>query len=79
MAGFSGPVSIAGAAALQNAEILAGIVLSQLTAPGTPVEISDAAIDADLIISVGQGEYLTHPKTFAAFNSLAQPVLCIRS
>lgn len=189
MAGSSGPVSIAGVAALQNAEVLAGIVLSQLTAPGTPVvygatsapldmktaisavgapetaqlaslairmahfyhlpgrtggsltdaqlpdaqalaegtlllttaiqnganyimhscgqmgsflslsyekwlmdeevcanvlkslilvEISDEAIDADLIISVGQGEYLTHPKTFAAFKSLSQPSLFSR-
>lgn len=37
MAGSSGPVTLAGVLALQNAEILAGIVLSQLVRPGTPV------------------------------------------
>lgn len=190
MAGSSGPVSMAGVAALQNAEILAGIVLAQLTAPGapvvygatsapldmktavaavgapetvqlamltarmahfyrlpcrtggsltdaqvpdaqalaegalilasavgsganfilhscgqigsflslsfekwlideevsahvlkslTPVKISEAAIDADFIVSVGQGEYLTHPKTLATFRSLSQPSLFSRS
>jgi len=37
MAGSSGPVTLAGVLTLQNAEILAGIVLSQLVNPGTPV------------------------------------------
>ena len=37
MAGSSGPVTLAGVLALQNAEILAGIVLSQLVRPGAPV------------------------------------------
>ena len=37
MAGASGPVSVPGLLALQNAEILAGITLSQLVNPGTPV------------------------------------------
>lgn len=37
MAGSSGPVTLAGTLALQNAEILAGIVLSQLIHPGAPV------------------------------------------
>ena len=37
MAGSSGPVKFGGLLALQNAEILAGIVLSQLVRPGVPV------------------------------------------
>ncbi len=37
MAGASGPVTLAGVLALQNAEILAGITLAQLVNPGTPV------------------------------------------
>ena len=37
MAGSSGPVTLAGVLALQNAEILAGITLAQLVYPGAPV------------------------------------------
>ena len=37
MAGVSGPVTIAGAAAVGNAEILAGIVVNQLLEPGRPL------------------------------------------
>ncbi|BBO70547.1 trimethylamine methyltransferase [Desulfosarcina alkanivorans] len=37
MAGSSGPVTLSGVLALQNAEILAGITLAQLVNPGTPV------------------------------------------
>ena len=37
MAGVSGPVTIAGSAAVGNAEILAGIVVNQLLEPGRPV------------------------------------------
>lgn len=37
MAGSSGPVTLAGVLALQNAEILAGVVLSQLVRPSVPV------------------------------------------
>jgi trimethylamine---corrinoid protein Co-methyltransferase len=36
MAGVSGPVTLAGAAAVGNAEILAGIVVNQLLEPGRP-------------------------------------------
>jgi trimethylamine---corrinoid protein Co-methyltransferase len=36
MAGASGPVSLAGTAAVGNAEILAGIVINQLLEPGRP-------------------------------------------
>jgi len=37
LAGAMGPVTLAGALCLQNAEALAGIVLCQLVRPGTPV------------------------------------------
>jgi len=37
MAGASGPVTLAGSAAVGNAEILAGIVVNQLLEPGRPV------------------------------------------
>jgi len=37
MAGTTGPVTLPGLLALQNAEILAGVALSQLVNPGTPV------------------------------------------
>ena len=37
MAGSSGPVTFAGNIALYNAEVLAGIALSQMVRPGTPV------------------------------------------
>ena len=36
MAGVSGPVTLAGAGAVGNAEILAGIVINQLLEPGRP-------------------------------------------
>lgn len=37
VAGASAPVTLAGALALNNAEVLSGIVLAQLVRPGTPV------------------------------------------
>ena len=37
MAGSSGPVTLSGVLALQNAEILAGVTLAQLVNPGAPV------------------------------------------
>lgn len=37
LAGSTGPITLAGTLALQNAETLAGIVLTQLLNPGTPV------------------------------------------
>lgn len=37
MAGSSGPITLPGVIALQNAEILAGITLAQLVRPGAPV------------------------------------------
>ncbi|MEW6263480.1 MAG: trimethylamine methyltransferase family protein [Thermodesulfobacteriota bacterium] len=48
MAGVSGPVSLLGTAALMNAEILAGVVLTQLANPGAPVVYVPGATVADL-------------------------------
>lgn len=46
--GATGPVTIAGALALANAEMLAGIVLAQLIRPGLPILYGNAAGSADL-------------------------------
>jgi trimethylamine---corrinoid protein Co-methyltransferase len=48
MAGTSGPVQITGLLALQNAEILAGITLTQLINPGTPVIYGTASSITDM-------------------------------
>jgi trimethylamine--corrinoid protein Co-methyltransferase len=48
MAGLSGPVNLAGALALQNAEILAGLTLSQLVRAGTPVVYGSASAPIDM-------------------------------
>lgn len=46
--GATGPVTMAGALALANAEMLAGIVLAQLVHPGVPILYGNAAGSADL-------------------------------
>jgi trimethylamine--corrinoid protein Co-methyltransferase len=43
MAGFSGPISLIGTTILQNAEVLAGITLTQLVNPGNPVVYSNGS------------------------------------
>ncbi|WP_148136734.1 trimethylamine methyltransferase family protein [Candidatus Formimonas warabiya] len=43
MAGVSGPISLLGTAVLQNVELLAGITLTQLVNPGTPVVYATAS------------------------------------
>ncbi len=48
MAGVSGPSTMAGALAQHNAEILAGVVLTQLIRPGTPVLYGSATSNVDL-------------------------------
>ncbi len=48
MAGVSGPTTIAGALAQQNAEVLAGIVLTQLVKPGVPVLYGTASSNLDM-------------------------------
>ena len=59
MAGSSGPISMAGVVALQNAEILAGITLSQLIRPGLPIIYGAVSCPLDLrsgSISIGAPE-----------------------
>lgn len=48
MAGVSGPTTIAGALAQQNAEVLAGVVLTQLVNPGAPVVYGTATSNLDM-------------------------------
>ncbi len=59
MAGATAPVTLAGNAAVQNAEILAGIVLAQCVNPGTPVIYSASSSNANMrtcSLSVGSPE-----------------------
>jgi len=59
MAGSSGPISMAGVLALQNAEIMAGIALSQLIKPGLPIIYGAASCPMDMrvgTISIGAPE-----------------------
>jgi trimethylamine--corrinoid protein Co-methyltransferase len=48
IAGATTPATIAGTVALQNAEVLAGIVLAQLVSEGTPIVYSASASNADM-------------------------------
>jgi trimethylamine--corrinoid protein Co-methyltransferase len=48
IAGATSPVTLAGTLALQNAEVLAGIVLTQLIREGTPVVFAGASSGADM-------------------------------
>jgi trimethylamine--corrinoid protein Co-methyltransferase len=59
MAGTTGPVTLAGVLAQQNAELLAGIVLTQLINPGTPVLFGSSSTIMDLrtsTLSIGSPE-----------------------
>lgn len=48
MAGSTAPITLAGMLAMQNAEMLAGIVLSQLVSPGTPVIYGTTSTNIDM-------------------------------
>jgi trimethylamine---corrinoid protein Co-methyltransferase len=48
MAGSTAPVTLAGTLALQNAELLAGVVLTQLVNPGTPVLYGSTSTNIDM-------------------------------
>ena len=48
MAGSTAPITVAGLLALQNAELLAGIVLVQLVGPGTPVVYGTTSTNIDM-------------------------------
>jgi trimethylamine--corrinoid protein Co-methyltransferase len=59
MAGATSPVTLAGSLALQNAEILAGIVLAQLVREGAPVVFAGASSNVDMghaHLSIGSPE-----------------------
>jgi trimethylamine--corrinoid protein Co-methyltransferase len=48
MAGSTAPITLAGVLALQNAELLAGVVLTQLISPGTPVVFGSTSTNIDM-------------------------------
>jgi trimethylamine--corrinoid protein Co-methyltransferase len=48
MAGVTGPATLAGALAQHNAEVLAGVALTQLVRPGTPVLYGSATSNVDM-------------------------------
>jgi len=48
MAGSTAPITLAGLLAMQNTEMLAGIVLSQLVSPGTPVIYGTTSTNIDM-------------------------------
>ena len=59
MAGSSGPMSLAGLLAQQNAEILAGVTLTQLANPGAPVIVGGTSAIMDMrtgCLSMGSPE-----------------------
>jgi trimethylamine--corrinoid protein Co-methyltransferase len=53
LAGANGPVSLPGLLALENAEILAGITLSQLVSPGAPIVYGSTSTQMDMKTSTG--------------------------
>ena len=48
MAGSTGPVTLAGMLTMQSAELLAGIVLTQLVSPGMPVVFGSTSTNIDM-------------------------------
>jgi len=48
MAGLTAPITLAGLLAMQNAELLAGITLTQLISPSTPVVYGSASTNAEM-------------------------------
>ncbi len=59
MTGSSGPITIPGVMALQNAEVLAGLTLAQLVRPGAPVIYGSASSAMDMksgSLSIGAPE-----------------------
>ncbi len=59
IAGATGPVTMAGNLALQNAEVMAGIVLTQLVREGTPVIFGGVSSNAEMrngTLSIGSPE-----------------------
>ena len=48
MAGSTAPITLVGLLAMQNAELLAGIVLTQLVVPGTPIIFGTTSTNIDM-------------------------------
>jgi trimethylamine--corrinoid protein Co-methyltransferase len=48
MAGSTGPITLAGLLAMQNAELLAGVALTQLANPGTPAIYGSTSTNIDM-------------------------------
>lgn len=48
MAGLTAPVTLAGLLSMQNAELLAGVVLTQLVSPGAPVVYGSTSTNVDM-------------------------------
>ena len=62
MAGSTAPVTLAGVLALQNAELLAGVSLTQMISPGTPVIIGSTSTNIDMktgALAIGSPELST--------------------
>ena len=60
MAGATAPITLAGLLAVQNAELLAGAVLTQLVNPGTPVLYGSASGNMDMkkaMLCIGSPEF----------------------
>ncbi len=60
MAGATAPITLAGLLAVQNAELLAGITLTQLISPGTPVIYGSASGNMDMktaSLAIGSPEF----------------------
>ncbi|BFL47747.1 trimethylamine--corrinoid methyltransferase [Lactonifactor longoviformis] len=60
IAGMTAPTTLAGLVSVQNAEVLAGIVLAQLISPGTPIVYSGAGSNAEMssgVLSIGSPEH----------------------
>jgi trimethylamine--corrinoid protein Co-methyltransferase len=69
MAGASGPVELPGLLALQNAEILAGITLSQLAGPGCPAVYGSTSSATDMMTG---GLAIGSPETSVIIEATAQ-------
>lgn len=69
MAGSTGPITMPGVVAVQNAELLAGITLAQLVNPGTPLLYGSTSTNIDMrtgALALGGPECSLYIKTHAA-------------
>src|SRR5690606_41019504 len=59
MGGATAPITLAGLLSMQTAELLAGVVLTQLASPGTPVVFGSTSSNVDMrtgALSIGSPE-----------------------